>query len=200
MTAFDLARFGHLIGVMLMFAGLAGVFVCDLRGRRALTMDAARESAALVALFYDGLVVPGAVLLGAAGTWMIWAVHGWDGLFGQPWLLAMVALFALEFVEGNTITRLAFLKLNRLTREAGSVPGAALTQARESRLSVFTHFLDMPILLVIIGLGVFRPMEWAPILIALAGAAGVAAVLTVAVPRFVPWRTGEPGSQVRSRA
>lgn len=200
MSAFELARFGHLVGVMLMFAGLAGVFVCDLQGRRAATMEAARDSAALVALFYDGLVVPGAVLLGAAGTWMVWEVYGWDGLFGQPWLLAMVTLFALEFVEGNTITRLAFLKLNRLTREAGPAPGTALAKARESRLSLFTHFLDMPILLVIIGLGVFRPMDWTPILIAIAGAAVVAAVLTVAVPRLMPWRTGARGPQVKSSA
>lgn len=189
MSSIELARFSHLLGVMIMFAGLLGVFVCDLRGRWATRMEVAREAAALVALFYDGFVVPGAVLLGLAGTWMIWDVYGWDGLFGQPWLLAMVTLFSLEFVEGNTITRLAFLKLNRLTREARAEPSAELTRARESRLNVFTHFLDMPVLLVIIGLGVFRPMEWGTILVAVIVAVIVAAVLTVVVPRLMPWRT-----------
>jgi hypothetical protein len=42
-------------------------------------------------------------------------------------------LFAFEFIEGNTITRLYFMR---------------------------THFLDIPILFVIVALGAMRPNTW----------------------------------------
>jgi hypothetical protein len=71
-----------------------------------------------IALFYDGLVVPGALLLLASGTWLI--VEFYDGctFLEVPWLAGMMLLFAFEFVEGNTITRLYFIKLRRLCLEA----------------------------------------------------------------------------------
>jgi hypothetical protein len=52
----------------------------------------------------------------------------------------MVILFAFEFIEGNTITRLYFMRLRRLTREAvqqGKVT-AELAEARRHRLPTFT--------------------------------------------------------------
>ena len=51
---------------------------------------------------------------------------------GQPWLARMVALFAFEFIEGNTITRLYFLRLRRLTTVA--LEQGAVTRDLESRL------------------------------------------------------------------
>ena len=50
----------------------------------------------------------------------------------------MVLLFAFEFIEGNTITRLYFMRLRRLTRQALGVGRATLELARarsEQRLS-----------------------------------------------------------------
>lgn len=41
---------------------------------------------------------------------------GWN-FVSTPWLAAMVFLFAFEFIEGNTITHLYFMRLRRLTRE-----------------------------------------------------------------------------------
>lgn len=181
---YDLLRFGHVVGVLLMAGGLLGVFVCDLRGRLAPTLDQAREASALVALFYDGLVVPGALLLLAAGGTMIATVWGLQA-FEQPWLAAMIVLFALEFVEGNTITRLAFLRLKRLSRSGGP----DLRRARAGRLATFTHFVDLPMLLVIVWLGIVRPATWPPVLAAIALAAAVGAVLAAAVPRLLPWRS-----------
>jgi predicted membrane protein len=35
-----------------------------------------------------------------------------------PWLLGIVVLFAFEFIEGNTVTRLYFMRLRRITQEA----------------------------------------------------------------------------------
>jgi hypothetical protein len=95
-----------------------------------------------IAVFYDGLVVPGALLLLASGTWLIVSYYGgWDFL-KEPWLVGMVTLFALEFIDGNTITRLYFMKLRRLARSAlakGRVPpelaSARAEQWRRSRTS-----------------------------------------------------------------
>ena len=60
------------------------------------------------AVFYDGVVVPGALVLLASGAWLIVAFFGGWSFVRIPWLAGMVFLFAFEFVEGNTVTRLYF--------------------------------------------------------------------------------------------
>jgi uncharacterized membrane protein len=148
-------RFAHLVGLMLMSAGLIGVFIADMRSRQVRDLRLFAQAITFIAVFYDGLVVPGALLLLASGTWLIAGYYGgWDFL-EVPWLAGMVILFALEFIEGNTITRLYFVRLRRLTRQAleeGWVT-PELARARDERLASFTHFLDIPILLVIVSLG-----------------------------------------------
>jgi hypothetical protein len=74
----------------------------------------------------------------------------------------MVVLFAFEVIEGNTITRLYFMRLRRLTIEAvrlGKVT-TELAEARHQHVPTFTHFLDIPILFVIVALGAMRPNTW----------------------------------------
>jgi hypothetical protein len=112
----------------------------------------------------------------------------------------MVALFAFEFIEGNTITRLYFMRLRRLTRHAlaeGRVT-AELARARREQLASFTHFLDIPILLVIVSLGVLRPDTWTQLLIGTGLAAAVASALSFWVLRLYPW-TGDAGASALSR-
>jgi hypothetical protein len=180
MMSHDLWRYLHVLGVGVMGAGLVGVFVADLRGRQAQDRRAAAEAAALVALFYDAVVVPGAVLLGVVGAIMVATVYG-AATFTQPWLAAMIVLFGLEFVEGNTITRRAFQRAKRL---AADTMTADTPKARRAWLPAFTHFLDLPILAVLIGLGVFRPMTWTPIRLSVAAALLAAVLLTWLVPRL----------------
>jgi hypothetical protein len=155
-------RFAHLVGLMLISAGLIGVFIADMRSRQVRDVRLFAQAITFIAVFYDALVVPGALLLLASGTWLIAGYHGgWDFL-EVPWLAGMVVLFAFEFIEGNTITRLYFVRLRRLTRQAleeGWVT-PELARARDERLASFTHFLDIPILLVIVSLGVLRPDNW----------------------------------------
>jgi hypothetical protein len=88
-------------------------------------------------------------------------VRGWAFL-GMPWLAGMVALFAFEFVEGNTVTRLYFMRLRRLSREALALGAMtpALAAARREHVPTFTHFLDIPLLFVIVALGAARPTTW----------------------------------------
>ena len=118
MDRFLLLRFAHLVGLMLISAGLIGVFVTDMRSRQVRDVKLFAQAVTFIAVFYDGLVVPGALLLLASGTWLIVSYYeGWQFL-NVPWLVGMVVLFAFEFIEGNTITRLYFMRLRRLARAA----------------------------------------------------------------------------------
>jgi hypothetical protein len=50
----------------------------------------------------------------------------------------------------------------------------------------FTHFLDLPILMLIVSLGALRPDTWTHFLVGPAIAVVVAIILTVALPRLYP--------------
>jgi uncharacterized membrane protein len=193
MDPFLLLRFAHLIGLMLMSAGLIGVFVADMRSRQVHDVKLFSQAVTFIAVFYDGLVVPGALLLLASGVWLIISYYGgWDFL-NVPWLVGMVVLFVLEFLEGNTITRLYFMRLRRLARAALAeervTPELAL--ARAEQLASFTHFLDIPILLVIVSLGALRPSDWTQFVIGVVIAVAAASVLNYFIPRLYPWGGGE---------
>jgi hypothetical protein len=175
-----------------MGAGLIGVWYADLRSRQVRDLALFAESVRQVAVFYDGLVVPGALLLLGSGTWLIVTVYGGWAFLGMPWLAGMVALFAFEFIEGNTITRVYFMRLRRLTT-AALVRGAStpeLERARRQHLPTFTHFLDLPILFVIVALGAMRPNTWSLFLAGVTLGVGAAAVLTLVIPRLYPFRLG----------
>jgi hypothetical protein len=54
----------------------------------------------------------------ASGTWLIVSSYGGWEFLKVPWLVGMAILFAFEFIEGNTITRLYFMRLRRLAQVA----------------------------------------------------------------------------------
>jgi hypothetical protein len=185
-------KFFHLLGIVLMGAGLIGVWYADLRSRQLRELSVFAEAVRSIAVLYDGLVVPGALLLLGSGTWLIVTVYGGWAFFGMPWLTGMVALFAFEFVEGNTITRLYFMRVRRLTRETlerGHVT-PALEQARREHVPTFTHFLDIPIFFVIVMLGAMRPNTWTLFITGTALALAAAAILTLLIPRLYPFQFG----------
>lgn len=186
---YSLLRYVHLIGLMLLGAGLIGVWISDLRSRKVRDLGLFAEAVRNIAVFYDGLVVPGAIILFVSGAWMTANVWGGWGFMQHPWLAGMILLFVFEFVEGNTVTRLYFMRLRRLTNEAlaqGSVT-PDLTRAREEHVPTFTHFLDIPMLLLIVSLGVLRPSTWTQFVIGAWSAIIVASVLTLWIPRLYPW-------------
>jgi uncharacterized membrane protein len=185
---YPILRFVHLLGLTLMGAGLIGVWYADLRARQVRDLAVFAENVRHVAVFYDGLVVPGALLLLGSGTWLIVTVYGGWAFLGMPWLAGMVALFAFEVIEGNTITRLYFMRLRRLTRTALAQGSATreLERARQEHLPTFTHFLDLPILFVIVALGAMRPNTWALFVVGLVVAVVTATVLTLVIPRLYP--------------
>jgi uncharacterized membrane protein len=195
--AYPLLKFAHLLGLTLMGAGLIGVWYADLRSRQVRDLPMLAESLRTIAVLYDGLVVPGALLLLGSGIWLVVTTYGGWAFLGMPWLVGMVVLFAFEFVEGNTVTRLYFMRLRRLSREA-LVLGAttpALAAARREHVPTFTHFLDIPILLVIVALGAARPTTWMLFTVATVLAVLAAAVLTIVVPRLYPSQGAERSAQ-----
>ena len=101
---FLLLRYAHILGAILMGAGLLGVWLADLRSRQVQDLSLYAECARFVALFYDGLVVPGALLLLASGGILIALYYDGLGFLDHPWLVGMVGLFLFEFIEGNTLT------------------------------------------------------------------------------------------------
>lgn len=196
---YSLLRFVHLVGLMLIGAGLIGVWVSDLRSRKVRDLTLFGEAVRSVAVFYDGVVVPGALLLLFSGIWMTWDVWGGWNFTQHPWLAGMIILFAFEFVEGNTVTRLYFTRLRRLTNEAiaQGVVTPELEQARLEQVPTFTHFLDIPLLMVIVSLGAIRPTTWTTFFVGVVCALAMAAALTWWIPRLYPWT---PPTQARSRS
>jgi uncharacterized membrane protein len=184
---YSLLKFFHILGAVLIGAGLIGVWMADLRSRQ--LRELAPFSEAIRNIFYDGVVVPGALLLLISGTWITMRFYGGWNFLQIPWLAGMVGLFAFEFIEGNTITRLYFMRLRRLTRsalDAGHVT-PELQRARGELVPTFTHFLDLPILFLIIALGTTQPTTWTLFFAGSFAAVALATLLTLVIPRLYPW-------------
>src|SRR5215467_1236949 len=186
---YSLLCYAHLVGLMLIGGGLIGVWVSDMRSRKVRDLVLFGEAIRNIAVFYDGLVVPGAVILFVSGTWMTAETWGGWGFMQHPWLAGMILLFVLEFVEGNTVTRLYFMRLRRLANDALSQGGVTpeLTRARQKHVPTFTHFLDIPMLLLIVSLGALRPSTWTQFIVGFIVALAVATALTLWIPRLYPW-------------
>ena len=186
---YGLLKFFHILGAVVMGGGLIGVWMSDLRSRQLRELKPFSEAVRNIAVFYDGLVVPGALLLLFSGTWMIVSSFGGWNFLQLPWLAGMVGLFAFEFIEGNTITRLYFMRLRRLTRSALDLGRVTpeLQRARGEPVPTFTHFLDLPILFLIIALGAMQPTTWTLFFSGLIASVGLATALTLVIPRLYPW-------------
>jgi uncharacterized membrane protein len=188
---YTLLKFAHVLGAILIGGGLISVWLSDLRSRQLHELPQFSEAVRNIAVFYDGVVVPGAVLLLVSGTWLIVEQFGGWNFINIPWLAGMVFLFAFEFIEGNTITRLYFMRLRRLTKEAINTGGFTreLERARAESVPTFTHFLDLPMLFLIIALGAIKPNTWTLFIVGAVAAILIAAILTIYIPKLYPWGT-----------
>jgi len=188
-VTYMLLKFAHVLGAILIGGGLIAVWLSDLRSRQVRELPRFAEAVRNIAVFYDGVVVPGAILLLISGTWLIVEFFGGWAFIKVSWLAGMVGLFAFEFIEGNTITRLYFMRLRRLTNEAQKTGGFTpqLERARAESVATFTHFLDLPILFLIVALGVIRPDTWVLFIAGVIASVVVAAALTIYIPRLYPW-------------
>ncbi|MBR1279849.1 DUF2269 family protein [Bradyrhizobium sp. AUGA SZCCT0283] len=78
---YSLLKFFHRVGAVLMGGGLIGVWMADLRSRQLHELKPFSEAVRNIAVFYDGVVVPGALLLLGSGAWMIVKFYGgWNFL------------------------------------------------------------------------------------------------------------------------
>lgn len=186
---YALLKFAHVLGAILIGGGLIAVWLSDLRSRQLRELPQFSEAVRNIAVFYDGVVVPGAILLLVSGTWLI--IEFFDGwsFVKVPWLAGMVILFAFEFIEGNTITRLYFMRLRRLTNDAlkTGIFTRALERARAENLPTFTHFLDLPMLFLIVALGVIKPDTWMLFIAGSVIAVLVSSILTIYITNLYPW-------------
>lgn len=182
-------KYLHVLGAVLMGAGLIGVWLSDLRSRQHRGLIRSSEDVRNIAVFYDGVVVPGALILLFSGMWFtVQYFGGWD-FIKIPWLTGMIALFTFEFIEGNTVTRLYFMKLRRMTDEALDIGEFTreLEEERSKLVPSFTHYLDLPMLFIIIALGVIKPTTWNMFITGSLIAIGLAMFFTVLIPRIYPW-------------
>jgi len=189
MDIYALMKFAHIIGFILLGAGLLAVFISELRAYRTKDIAVFAEAARYTAVFYDALALPGAVLLAGSGLLLIFELD--LAFFDEPWLVAMWGLFLFELIEGNTVTRIQFrrtLKKSVQARDQGALTDAVREEAR-TVLGQVAHFLDVPLFSVIVYCGAVRPDSWGHVVTAVALALVVAFVLTVAVPRLA-----RPGS------
>jgi uncharacterized membrane protein len=186
---YPLLNLAHIIGAILIGSGLIGVWLNDMRSRQSRDLMRFSEAVRNIAVFYDGLVVPGAILLVISGSWLISEFYGGWNFIYVPWLAGMAFLFAFEFIEGNTVTRIYFMRLRRLTLQALQVGQFTpeLEKARAENILTFTHFLDLPILFVIISLGSLKPDTWTLFVVGLLVSIALATAMTILIPRLYPW-------------
>jgi len=186
---YPLLNLAHIIGAILIGSGLIGVWLNDMRSRQSRDLMRFSEAVRNIAVFYDGLVVPGAILLVISGSWLISEFYGGWNFIYVPWLAGMAFLFAFEFIEGNTVTRIYFMRLRRLTLHALQVGQFTpeLERARAENIPTFTHFLDLPILFVIISLGSLKPDTWTLFVAGLLVSIALATAMTILIPRLYPW-------------
>ncbi len=186
---YPLLNLAHIIGAILIGSGLIGVWLNDMRSRQSRDLMRFSEAVRNIAVFYDGLVVPGAILLVISGSWLISEFYGGWNFIYVPWLAGMAFLFAFEFIEGNTVTRIYFMRVRRLTLQALQVGQFTpeLERARAENIPTFTHFLDLPILFVIISLGSLKPDTWTLFVAGLLVSIALATAMTILIPRLYPW-------------
>ena len=191
MDYYTLLKFGHIVGFILLGGGLLAVFISELQAYRTTDMKVFAEASRYTAIFYDSLVISGALLVGISGLFLILELG--LGFFAEPWVVGMWGLFLFEFIEGNTVTRIQFRKTLRRSRDA-LARGVPLTDEvrKEARslLNRVVHFLDIPLFTVIVYCGTVRPDSVSHVVIAITVALIVAFTLTVAVPRLARRTTG----------
>ena len=171
----------HLVGVILLSAGIIAAFFTDRRARRSQSVFAIAEACRYERQFGLSLVFPGALLLGVSGILLVLTFD--LGFFGTPWITGMWMLFVFEFIEGNTIT-FSHGRHRLSLAEAAEALGHVTPELQRElgrNLAAFTRFLDLTLGGLMISLGVFRPSSWSFFAVGVALSVGAALLLTVSL-------------------
>lgn len=170
----------HGLGARLLGVALVGRWLAGERGRRAKTTGEVARAAARKDALERRLLLPGVLLLGASGAWLVASRYGGWNMVRVPWLAGMVALFVFQSVWANTVGRAYGVRLKRLLAGTRDVdpPSPELRRALAEPIATFGHHLELPLFAVIVALGVLRPMQWSLFATGCAVAAGIALAAT----------------------
>ncbi|MCF6199962.1 MAG: DUF2269 domain-containing protein [Hyphomicrobiaceae bacterium] len=185
MELYPFLKLAHIIGFILLGGGLLAVWVSEFQAYRTNEIGVFAESSRYTAIFYDFLVIPGAITVALSGFFLVRNLG--LGFFEEPWLMTMWGLFLFEFIEGNTITRFQFQKTLRRSKKALEEGKSLTVDVREEARSLvnrIVHFLDLPMIVVIVYCGTVRPDSWPPILLVISMALIVTALLVYFIPRL----------------
>ncbi len=70
MDLYLLSRFAHIVGVILLGGGLLAVWISEFQAYRTNEIAVFAESARYTAIFYDFLVIPGAITVAISGVFL----------------------------------------------------------------------------------------------------------------------------------
>ncbi len=185
MDIYLLLKFAHILGFILLGGGLLAVWVSEFQAYRTNEIGVFAESSRYTAIFYDFLVIPGAIITATSGFFLVQNLG--LGFFEEPWLITMWGLFLFEFIEGNTITRIQFRKTLRSSKKAFESGKTLTEEVRENArtlINQIVHFLDLPMTMVIVYCGTVRPDNWTTIFTAIAIALVATALMVILVPRL----------------
>ncbi len=177
----------HVFGALALGTGIVGGLHADECARRALTpgqLDRALERAQR---WQRRVLIPGTAALLVSGIGLVVTYYGWAFL-ALPWLAAMVLLYVVEAVRANTLTRrrhaVRLAELARQARVRGRFP-PELEHVRRDRAAAFLRWLELTVFLLVVALGLYRPMAWSTIAVGAAVALLAAAVPAIYVARPV---------------
>ena len=191
MDYYTLLKFAHIVGFILLGGGLLAVFMSEFQAYKTSDIRTFAEAARYTAIFYDAFAVPGAILVGVSGFFLVLELG--IGFFTEPWVVGMWGLFLFEFIEGNTVTRVQFRRTLRRSQHALKRGGPLTADLRDEARGLFnkvTHFLDIPLFTVIVYCGTIRPDTWTHVLLAIGAGVVMAALLVFLVPRVAGPRAG----------
>ncbi len=183
MDTYTLLKFTHIIGFVLIFGGILGIFISEWHTFATNDVQTFAQAARYTLIFRNSFIAPGSIIIILPGIWFVF--HLDIGFFEEPWLIGMWGLFAMEFIEANLVARRSN---NRTVKWAGKAveEGAITAEIRGQAhgwLGTFTHFFDFPITLVMVYCGVARP-GWSEIIIGIVLAVLVATTLALTIPRL----------------
>jgi uncharacterized membrane protein len=184
MDTYTLLKFIHIMGFVLIFSGVFAIFLSEWQSHTTHDIRVFAEAARYNLIFRNCLIAPGSIIITITGIFLVLELD--IGFFDEPWLVGMWGLFAFEFIEANVVARRhnrQTLKCARRALEAGALT-PELRREAHGALGIFTHFLDIPITVVMVWCGVARPDGWTGIAIGVAIAVALAVALSMTVPHL----------------
>lgn len=193
----------HVAGAILLGTAAVTMWRLDEQARRATDCGTLLDAARRTQVLGKRLLMPSVLLLAASGIGLVALHWGAWNFVRLPWLAAMAGLFVFQSVWAQVVTRPRAQRIDRLLAGQRSTDRLtpALEQTRDQPLARFGQHLEPLTVLLALGLGVLRPMDWLTILAAVttvAAAAGLAATATRAAAPAYKARLPAPPSSCAS--